>query len=235
VLVCLADFADDYGKCFPSVDTIAERTGLNSRSVRRAISDIEKQGLITRSFCTGKRTDYIINPCHSVTPDTVSPLTESTLPLTQSPIPLTESTLTPDRGVNITTINHHESSLTTITELAPAKAVAKRSETTGARLPSDWQLPKALGEWATEQGMTRECVIAEADRFRDYWIAQPGAKGRKTDWPATWRNWIRNRKPDNTKSFAEQSQDFKNAKAEKFYKPLLEMSDEDKKAWGFPV
>jgi hypothetical protein len=29
------------------------------------------------------------------------------------------------------------------------------------------------------------------DEFRDYWIAQPGQKGVKTDWDATWRNWVR--------------------------------------------
>ena len=27
--------------------------------------------------------------------------------------------------------------------------------------------------------------------FRDYWIAQPGSKGLKADWTATWRNWVR--------------------------------------------
>src|SRR5205814_92454 len=32
---------------------------------------------------------------------------------------------------------------------------------------------------------------AELLKFRDYWIALPGAKGLKADWPATWRNWIR--------------------------------------------
>ncbi len=30
------------------------------------------------------------------------------------------------------------------------------------------------------------------DAFRDYWIAQPGSKGLKADWLATWRNWVRN-------------------------------------------
>ena len=127
VLICLSEFADDSGRCFPSVDTIADRTGLNSRSVRRAVSELEKVGLLTRSFCTGKRTDYIIDPCHSVTPDRVSPLTESPLPLTLCPIPLTESPLTPDRGVNITIINHQEPSLTTIQD-TPAKAVAVLSK-----------------------------------------------------------------------------------------------------------
>lgn len=33
-----------------------------------------------------------------------------------------------------------------------------------------------------------------ASRFRDYWIAVAGAKGRKLDWDATWRNWVRNEK-----------------------------------------
>lgn len=31
-------------------------------------------------------------------------------------------------------------------------------------------------------------------RFRDYWIAKPGKDGRKVDWTATWRNWVRNEK-----------------------------------------
>lgn len=32
------------------------------------------------------------------------------------------------------------------------------------------------------------------NQFRDYWIAQPGQKGCKLDWFATWRNWVRNQK-----------------------------------------
>lgn len=31
----------------------------------------------------------------------------------------------------------------------------------------------------------------ELAKFRDYWAALPGQKGVKTDWPATWRNWVR--------------------------------------------
>jgi phage terminase Nu1 subunit (DNA packaging protein) len=32
--------------------------------------------------------------------------------------------------------------------------------------------------------------------FVDYWIAQPGQKGVKTDWDATWRNWMRRKQAD---------------------------------------
>lgn len=30
-----------------------------------------------------------------------------------------------------------------------------------------------------------------SDTFRDYWRAQPGQKGLKADWEATWRTWCR--------------------------------------------
>ena len=63
----------------------------------------------------------------------------------------------------------------------------------GTRLPADWV--------ATEEQL-RFCQTdrpdlnpkAVADRFRDFWIAQPGTKGVKLDWDATWRNWVRNEK-----------------------------------------
>lgn len=76
-------------------------------------------------------------------------------------------------------------------------ASRKRSASTkGSSLKADWVLTKELGEWAmSECGMTREAVKAEAEKFRDYWVAIPGAKGRKADWPATWRNWCRNAQP----------------------------------------
>jgi hypothetical protein len=32
------------------------------------------------------------------------------------------------------------------------------------------------------------------DGFRDYWLAVPGARGLKTNWEATWRNWCRNQR-----------------------------------------
>lgn len=61
----------------------------------------------------------------------------------------------------------------------------------GTRLPPDWVLSVELGEWALAQGLSRERIRQEADKFADYWKAKPGTAGRKLDWAATWRNWIR--------------------------------------------
>jgi len=72
------------------------------------------------------------------------------------------------------------------------KRETKVSPKRGVRLDENWTLSKPLGDWAISQGLTEKQARDQADRFRDYWIAQPGQKGVKVDWGATWRNWVRN-------------------------------------------
>ncbi|MEV6851674.1 hypothetical protein [Actinoplanes sp. NPDC051411] len=48
--------------------------------------------------------------------------------------------------------------------------------------------------WAREN--TPDVGRAATDAFVDYWKAQPGQRGRKTDWLATWRNWMRREQID---------------------------------------
>lgn len=64
----------------------------------------------------------------------------------------------------------------------------------GTRLDPLWRLSPNDLAFAREQGMTDEEIKREADQFRDFWIAKPGAGGCKLDWPATWRTWCRNRR-----------------------------------------
>ena len=61
----------------------------------------------------------------------------------------------------------------------------------GSRLPEDWTLPSEWRDWATAEGMDELSVHREAERFRDYWLSAPSSKGVKSDWQATWRNWVR--------------------------------------------
>lgn len=69
----------------------------------------------------------------------------------------------------------------------------KRSQARGARLPDDWILPGPWAEWVRVNFPTvaEPEITREADSFRDYWIAKPGAQACKLDWEATWRNWCR--------------------------------------------
>ena len=64
----------------------------------------------------------------------------------------------------------------------------------GRVLPADWTLPKKWGGWALNErsDMTEIDVRNAADSFRDHWHANANqANGKKLDWEAAWRNWIR--------------------------------------------
>lgn len=80
------------------------------------------------------------------------------------------------------------------TPLVPQAVVEPKAlRSRGSRLTADWSLPIELRQWAeinTQLGA--EGIALEAAKFHDHWLAQPGSKGAKADWPATWRNWCRN-------------------------------------------
>lgn len=57
-----------------------------------------------------------------------------------------------------------------------------------AALPDDWRAFCARARPDLDPQAT-------FDRFADYWRAQPGQRGIRVDWAATWRNWCRNERP----------------------------------------
>jgi uncharacterized protein YdaU (DUF1376 family) len=66
----------------------------------------------------------------------------------------------------------------------------KREMQRGTRLHNLFEFPQA---WVDFCSQTRPELNPQEtfEQFRDYWVAQPGQKGVKTDWEATWRNWVR--------------------------------------------
>lgn len=76
VLLALADWSNDAGECWPSIARVAEKTGVGTRTVQRAIRKAEKEGIVKRDEVLGKGNRYTINPCHNDTPATVTPLPE---------------------------------------------------------------------------------------------------------------------------------------------------------------
>ncbi|MET3560834.1 uncharacterized protein YdaU (DUF1376 family) [Bartonella japonica] len=74
---------------------------------------------------------------------------------------------------------------------------AKRSKANrGCRLPADFEPDY---DFAINEGLPPERVKVEIAKFRDYWKAKSGANATKTDWQATWRNWVRNSKDHKNK------------------------------------
>jgi hypothetical protein len=60
VLISLADQANDEGYCWPSLNTIAIRTCLSERTVRRALRELEDDGLISSLERSGTSNLYVI-------------------------------------------------------------------------------------------------------------------------------------------------------------------------------
>jgi hypothetical protein len=67
----------------------------------------------------------------------------------------------------------------------------RSEEQRASRLPTDWALPEPWREWAEHERPELD-LTRTAAAFADYWHGKAGKDGRKVDWAATWRNWVRN-------------------------------------------
>lgn len=74
-------------------------------------------------------------------------------------------------------------------ERAPASLSSKQANR-GCRLPDGWKPPEEEKNFAIDL-LGLDGARLEFEKFRDYWRSQPGARGIKSDWSATWRNWCR--------------------------------------------
>ena len=69
ILISLADQANDAGVCWPSIETIAKRSGISERSAQRIINGLIESGLIARSSRPGRSNIFYITPDTHDTPD----------------------------------------------------------------------------------------------------------------------------------------------------------------------
>lgn len=83
-----------------------------------------------------------------------------------------------------------------ITRRARGGGVGEEKPSRASRLSEAWKLPRSWGVWALDHFViSPDQVRTEAASFKDYWTSQGNTKNAaKSDWQATWRNWIRNSK-----------------------------------------
>jgi hypothetical protein len=199
MLVVLANYADDDGHAYPSASTLAAHCNTSERHARRILHELERSGEIVVQLNAGpKGTNVYRIVVGAEPPKAASPLTpmsgvDPEPPLTPmsgvtSASPLTPRSAPPDMYVRepLTRMSAEPS----LNRQEPSES---RRAARGSRISADWQLPDAWRTWCVENRSNLD-PDAVADRFRDYWVAQPGQRGVKADWFATWRNWCRNEK-----------------------------------------
>lgn len=72
----------------------------------------------------------------------------------------------------------------------PTETTSKTTNPNGTRLPEDFWPDPAMIAWARHDTPLVDVKTA-TEEFKDYWKGIPGVRGRKLDWPATWRNRMR--------------------------------------------
>lgn len=77
----------------------------------------------------------------------------------------------------------------------PSSSSSSSASTKRERSPSGSRLTLTAlpDDWKTfcQQERADLDPLQTFERFKDYWTAKPGKDGRKADWLATWRNWVR--------------------------------------------
>lgn len=183
VLMILADeHREDTDLCFPGLERIAAIGEMSTKSAARHIEALAEMGKIA-VYQRGRAHGYTLRcPAKGDRESSGAPTTPDSLSTTPDSLSTTADSVseTPDR----------ESTEPGLSDSIRDRA-GGRARKRATRLPADWQPSEADIEFAREEGLDHESIERAADRFRDHWLAQPGAKGRKLDWPATWRNWAR--------------------------------------------
>lgn len=213
ILLGIANHDGD-GGAWPSIDTLARYGGVSHRNAQKAVRAAMEAGEVTTFYQFGGTPDqpahlrpnrYVIllrcppgcsgYPRHDVREETGvggdtpsrDRVSEATPPRCRERHPSGVASDTPPVS-QATPKPSLEPSLEPSVEEGAA-APAPRA-TTGTRLSAFWTPGPEL--WERTRALAPDLDLEdELERFRDYWCAIPGARGRKLDWDGTWRNWVK--------------------------------------------
>lgn len=190
VLVVLADYADEDGSCYPSVEKIAERTAIGRSTVRKHLDWLETEGWISRErqrTATGELRGYR----YKITPTGSPALKSSGGPALKS----SNTSAQNERSLTPTKINPHTSEpdgssvcarprscFAMFWEAYPLKVGKRKAE------PAYQRAAKRAGHEAIMEGLAR-CVPIWATDDASY-----------TPHPTTWLNrdgWLDQLAPRN--------------------------------------
>lgn len=170
VLLAIADHQGEIG-AWPSIKTLATMVNASERSVQRDISELVELGELTVEVQNAPTNRQYKSNLYWVTLPGVTKTTSGVTDL--------------DSGV--TEIASGVTAVGALTITKPLLEPLLKS----SRLPEDWQ-PRQEDVLLMKEHFPSLDLKLETHAFRDYWRSVAGAKGRKSDWDATWRNWIRN-------------------------------------------
>jgi hypothetical protein len=195
LLLMLADYAGSDYSCWPGQAALSSLTEMSERTIRRATTILVERGLI-RVFYR-YRDDHSRRSCRYQLlvdgPDTELPETVDWSAMKQAERGDPPDSVTAPTGQAVQTYRSESPVIPSkdpSVEPSPMIPGASRSER-GTRLPEDFIPTPKMREWFAQEQLHRVIdARIEHEKFVNYWVGCPGAKGRKRDWPRTWMNWM---------------------------------------------
>jgi len=203
VLLGIANHADPAGlNAWPSVETLAVYASASERTVQRILVRLEAGGHIVvhrrQGGPEGLRGDRRPNLYEVVILPEEDPDGVTDVVTPPGPHEVTDPAPRGDKSAprGDKSASRGDTQAVTQTSIEPSvepsssnKASSTRATDRGTRIPDDFALTHDMIAWAREN--TPNVGRPDHDAFVDYWRTVPGAKGRKVDWLATWRGWMR--------------------------------------------
>jgi hypothetical protein len=177
VLLAIADHQGEIG-AWPSIKTLATMVNASERSVQRDITELVELGELSVEVQNAPTNRQYKSNLYWVT---LPGVTELESGVTESTAGVTDS---------VSGVTDFASGVTTGGALTITKPLLEPL-LKSSRLPENWK-PTQGDVLLMREHFPSIDLKLETHAFKDYWRSVAGAKGKKTDWDATWRNWIRN-------------------------------------------
>lgn len=185
----------------PSLGELSTLSGFSPATVKRHLLTLEAAGWLKRARSGAGRNAYAVAIPHHGSERAISQSVIAQSEPAQSEPAHSEPSDSSERASDQLRVSHpykevhqvHQSIEEPSASAAPPPA-EKPPAKKGTRLPADFCATPKMIDWARQE--TPLVGAKETAAFIDYWSAQPGQRGVKLDWEATWRNWMRRAQAD---------------------------------------
>ena len=195
VILALAKFSDDAGRCFPSVEKLTAITHLNRKTVFSALKALSQSGVVSAQKSERNANRYQLNYalCRTENGTTENGTTENgTTENGTAVVPKTGQPVVPNLGHEQIS-EHINEQIRGENPLPPPSPAAKREAQTHRFSLSE--IPDAWKDYieAVRPDLDPKKVFTD---FRFYWENGRGSSTRRSDkgWTQSWQTWVRREK-----------------------------------------
>lgn len=205
VLLAVADAANAQGgRSCQSVKTIASMSRVATRTVHRSLRKLEDTGQIVRAGVAHEYAGTIIyelpgvvlggpvtapDPAPNQGGDNLTPPSET---VAGGDICDAQGVTSATQGGDTDVTQPQFPSGTPQKDNPRGAKPPRKGPMQATRIPENWQpTPDDVQVMRDETGAADDVLIAETRKFVDWAHSAPDSKGKKVNWSAAWRNWIR--------------------------------------------